>query len=315
MTSVGTTTWWVAFNVAVLAMLAFDLFVANRDPHAIRLREAAIWSAFWILLSLGFNAFVYVELGHQAGLEFLAGYLLEKALSVDNLFVFLLILGHFKVPPESQHRVLFMGVLGALVTRVLFILTGTAIVSKFHFAMYLFGAFLVYTGLKLAFAKDGDEPDLESNSALKLVRRFMPITSKYDGSKFFTLENGKRVATPLFAVVIVIETTDVIFATDSIPAVLGVTTDPFIVYTSNICAILGLRSLYFLLVGALASLVYLKQGLAMILVFIGAKMLGEKFFHVPIGVSLGVIAGVLILTTTVSLLWKRPPIRSGEKHE
>ncbi|MBI2373494.1 MAG: TerC family protein [Deltaproteobacteria bacterium] len=312
MSSVGTPLWWVGFNVVVLGLLAVDLLVLNREAHQIRIREAAIWSAIWIALSLGFNAFVYVELGPRPGLEFLTGYLLEKALSVDNLFVFVLILGHFRVPPESQHRVLFMGIIGALVTRVVFILTGTTLVAHFHPALYVFGAFLVYTGLKLAFSKsDRERPDLESSRALKLLERFVPVTTKYDGARFLTRENGRRVATPLLAVLVVIESTDVVFAVDSIPAILGVTTDPFIVYTSNICAILGLRALYFLLVGALSSLVYLKQGLAVILCFIGAKMLLEKWVEVPISVSLGVITGVLAITTAFSLLKRRARISVG----
>lgn len=303
-TSVGSVWLWVGFNLFVLAMLALDLFVFNREAHEIRLREAGLWSALWVTLSLVFNAGLYFYFGTEVALDFLAGYLIEKSLSVDNLFVFLLVLGHFKVQPSDQHRVLFYGVLGALIMRVLFILAGTALIARFHAMMYVFGGFLVLTGLKMLFSKE-KEHNLEDNRVLRLVRRFVPMTNEYRGHKFFVREGGRLLATPLFAVLIVIEVSDVVFAIDSIPAIFGVTTDPFIVYTSNIFAILGLRALYFLLVGFLGMFVYLKYGLAVILSFIGVKMLIADFFHVPIHWSLLAIVLILAVTMTASLIGSR----------
>ncbi len=303
-TSVGSVWLWVGFNLFVLAMLALDLFVFNREAHEIRLREAGLWSALWVTLSLVFNAGLYFYFGTEVALDFLAGYLIEKSLSVDNLFVFLLVLGHFKVQPSDQHRVLFYGVLGALIMRVLFILAGTALIARFHAMMYVFGGFLVLTGLKMLFSKE-KEHNLEDNRVLRLVRRFVPMTNEYRGHKFFVREGGRLLATPLFAVLIVIEVSDVVFAIDSIPAIFGVTTDPFIVYTSNIFAILGLRALYFLLVGFLGMFIYLKYGLAVILSFIGVKMLIADFFHVPIHWSLLAIVLILAVTMTASLIGSR----------
>lgn len=303
-TSVGSVWLWVGFNLFVLAMLALDLFVFNREAHEIRLREAGLWSALWVTLSLVFNAGLYFYFGTEVALDFLAGYLIEKSLSVDNLFVFLLVLGHFKVQPSDQHRVLFYGVLGALIMRVLFILAGTALIARFHAMMYVFGGFLVLTGLKMIFSKE-KEHNLEDNRVLRLVRRFVPMTNEYRGHKFFVREGGRLLATPLFAVLIVIEVSDVVFAIDSIPAIFGVTTDPFIVYTSNIFAILGLRALYFLLVGFLGMFIYLKYGLAVILSFIGVKMLIADFFHVPIHWSLLAIVLILAVTMTASLIGSR----------
>jgi tellurite resistance protein TerC len=303
--SVGTPLTWAIFVGLVLVMLALDLLVFNKKAHEITLREAGVWSLIWIVLSLIFNGWVYSHFGATKGLEFFAGYLLEKALSVDNLFVFLLILTHFKVPQSNQHRVLFWGVIGALILRVVFILGGTALLNRFDGLMYVFGAFLVYTGLKMMLAKDFDEPDLSENRILKIVRRFIPMSQDYDGAKFFTHVNGRLMATPMLAVLCVVETTDVVFAVDSIPAVFGVTTDPFIVFTSNICAVLGLRALYFLIVGVLKMFRYLKVGLSIVLAFIGAKMLIAPWFHVPIAWSLATIAGLLTITIIASVFADR----------
>lgn len=303
-TSVGSTWLWVGFNLFVLAMLALDLFVFNKEAHEVRLREAGIWSAVWISMALIFNAGLYHYFGTEVALDFLAGYLIEKSLSVDNLFVFLLVLGHFKVPSSDQHRVLFYGVVGALVMRVAFILAGTALITRFHWMMYIFGGFLVLTAGKMLFSKGGDE-DVEDSRVLALVRRLIPMTSEYRGHAFFVREGGRLMATPLFAVLVVIEMSDVVFAIDSIPAIFGVTTDPFIVYTSNIFAILGLRALYFLLVGVLSMFIYLKYGLAVILAFIGVKMLIVDLFHVPIHWSLLTIVSILAITITASLIATR----------
>lgn len=303
-TSIGNTWLWLGFNLFVLAMLALDLFVFNKEAHQIRLREAAVWSAVWISLAMVFNVGLYFYFDTEVALDFLAGYLIEKSLSVDNLFVFLLVLGHFKVQPSDQHRVLFYGVVGALVMRVVFILAGTALITRFHWMMYVFGGFLVVTAAKMLFSKN-EEANMEESRMLSLVRRLIPMTQDYRGHQFFVRENGKLLATPLFAVLVVIEMSDVVFAIDSIPAIFGVTTDPFIVYTSNIFAILGLRALYFLLVGVLGMFVYLKYGLAVILAFIGVKMLIVDYFHVPIHWSLLTIVSILAVTVTASLIASR----------
>lgn len=301
--SVGTPETWLVFNGLVIFLLALDLFVFRRESRETTLREAAWWSAFWVALSLGFNTWVYFHFGPAKGMEFFAGYLLEKSLSVDNLFVFILLFSQFKVPKKDQHRALYWGVIGALVLRVSFILGGTALINRFSWLMYLFGAFLVFTGVKLLFQKEeeDEEPDLSQNRVLKFVRKMVPMTEQYDGAKLFTRQNGKLMATPMLAVLAVVETSDLMFALDSIPAVFGVTTDPFIVYTSNICAILGLRALYFLVAGVLAMFRYLKVGLAVLLAFIGIKMLIANFFHIPIGASLGVIALILGVTFGASI--------------
>ncbi|MBK6685175.1 MAG: TerC family protein [Deltaproteobacteria bacterium] len=301
--SVGTPETWLVFNGLVVFLLALDLFVFRRESRETTLREAAWWSAFWVGLSLAFNTWIYFHFGPAKGMEFFAGYLLEKSLSVDNLFVFILLFSQFKVPKKDQHRALYWGVIGALVLRVSFILGGTALINRFSWLMYIFGAFLVFTGVKLLFTKEEEdgEPDLSQNRVLKLVRKLVPMTEQYDGAKLFTRQNGKLMATPMLAVLAVVETSDLMFALDSIPAVFGVTTDPFIVYTSNICAILGLRALYFLVAGVLAMFRYLKVGLAVLLAFIGIKMLIANFFHIPIGASLGVIALILGVTFGASI--------------
>ena len=295
---------WVGFNVFVLGMLALDLGVFHRKAHVVGFKEAGIWSAVWIALALAFNAGVWHFFGPQKGMEFLTGYLIEKSLSVDNIFIFALIFGYFAVPQEYQHRVLFWGILGALVMRAIFIAAGAALISNFHWIIYVFGAFLILTGIKMVFTPDkGLEP--EKNPVVKLVRRLMPVTDRYHGQKFFARENGALAATPLFLVLALVETTDLIFAVDSIPAIFAVTTDPFIVYTSNVFAILGLRSLYFLLAGVMNKFEYLKLGLAAILVFVGAKMALVDVYKIPSAVSLGVVATILAVAVVASLLRAR----------
>jgi tellurite resistance protein TerC len=295
MHSIGSPIYWVGFLVFVLAMLALDLGVFHRQAHVVKVKEALAWSLAWIFLAACFGGLVYYSFGSERALEFAAGYVIEKALSVDNLFVFVVLFGAFKVPPVSQHRVLFWGVLGALVMRALFIAAGTVLLERFHWLIYLFGAFLLYTAFKLAREKPEEEQASPLDSAAyKAVRRFLPTSDTPDGEKFFTIKNGKRLATPLFVVLVLVEITDLIFAVDSIPAVFAVTTDPFIVFTSNVFAILGLRSLYFVLADFVHRFHYLKPALAIVLGFVGVKMLLMGVYKIPIVVSLGIICGVLI---------------------
>jgi len=295
---------WAGFNVFVLAMLALDLGVFHRKAHAVSLREAGIWSAVWIALALIFNLGVWKFLGPQPGVEFLTGYLIEKSLSIDNIFVIALLFAYFKVPDAYQHRVLFWGILGALAMRAGFILAGAALLERFHWIIYVFGGFLILTGIKMAFAPEqGLEP--EKNPVVRLVRRLMPVTSDFRGPAFFVREGGRRAATPLFLVLVMVEFTDLVFAVDSIPAIFAVTRDPFLVYTSNVFAILGLRSLYFLLAGVMDRFQYLKLGLAAILVFVGAKMALVEWVKVPAAISLGVIAAILGIAVAASLLKAR----------
>ncbi len=305
---------WVGFNLFVLAMLAVDLGVFHRRAHEVSLREAAAWSAVWVLLALLFNGGIYHFLGAQAGLEFLTGYLLEKALSVDNLFVFVLIFAYFQVPAKYQHRVLFWGILGALLMRGAMIGAGAYLIHHFHWVIYLFGAFLVFTGLRMA-RQNEQTIRPESSPVLRVLSRLMPMTPLYHGPRFFVLQarSGRlqRVATPLFLVLVLVETTDLIFAVDSIPAVFAVTREPFLVYTSNIFAILGLRSLYFLLAGVIHRFHYLKLGLSVVLVWVGGKMLLSEVYEMPITLSLGVVAAVLGIAVAASLLFpKRAQARS-----
>ena len=300
---------WIGFNLFILGMLALDLGVFHRKAHVVSVREAGAWSAVWVTLALAFNAGVWHFLGRQKGLEFLTGYLIEKSLSIDNVFVIALIFSYFAVPPEYQHRVLFWGILGALAMRAAFIAAGTALIANFHWILYVFGAFLVVTGIKMALAPDrGLEPD--RNPVLRLVRRLLPVTDRYHGQRFFVRDAGRLVATPLFLVLVLVETTDLIFAVDSIPAIFAVTSDPFLVYTSNVFAILGLRSLYFLLAGVMQELAYLKLGLAAILVFVGTKMTIAGWYKVPAGVSLAVVAGILALAVGASL-WRARRAAAG----
>jgi tellurite resistance protein TerC len=300
-------TWlWVGFNVFVLLLLAVDLFVFHREAHEVRAREAAAWSAAWVALSIVFGAGIYRWMGREAGLEYFTGYLIEKALSVDNIFVFILIFGSFKVPARYQHRVLFWGIVGALLMRGGMIAAGTYLIQHFHWVVYVFGAFLVFTGIRMA--KTGDPHiDPGSHLAVRLVRRFVPVTADYAGQNFFVRRNvsGRSTvfATPLFVVLVLVETTDVIFAVDSIPAIFAVTEDPFLVYSSNVFAILGLRALYFLLADVIDRFHFLKIGLSMILVFVGLKMLVTDIYTVPIGISLAVIFSVIAAATAASLIW------------
>lgn len=296
---------WIAFSALIIFLLALDLFVFNRNPHEIKTKEAFWTSMFWIAISLTFNAFVFIERGTTAGLEFFTGYLIEKALSVDNIFVFVVIFAYFQVPQKYQHRVLFLGIVGAVVLRGALIFVGAALIDQFHWIIYIFGGFLIFTAYKLATQSEtGVDP--ENNPIVKLFRRFMPVSKEYEHEKFFTRINGILMATPLFIVLLVIETTDVVFALDSIPAIFAITTDPFIVFTSNVFAILGLRALYFLLAGVMSSFRYLKTGLAFILGFVGVKMLVEiVHIEIPIFVSLAVIAITLTVAIVASLIAQR----------
>lgn len=301
---------WVGFNVVVLAILALDLGVLHRKSEKVSLREAAIWSGVWVALSLCFALAIYLNMGRESGLEFLTGYLIEYALSIDNIFVFVLIFSYFSVPEKYQHRVLFWGIIGALVLRGVMIVAGSALVTRFSWTLYIFGAFLVFTGLKMALQKDEAAYNPERDPILRFARKLVPVTPDYRGDKFFVREpdaKGKLryAATPLFIVLLIVDTTDVVFATDSIPAIFAVTRDPFIVYTSNICAVLGLRALYFLLASVVDKFVYLKLGLSLVLVFIGAKMLLEHFLHIPIVAALGVVGLVLGSAIFASVKWPR----------
>lgn len=292
---------WLAFNLFVLAMLAIDLGIFHRKSHEVSLREAFAWSAVWVALALIFNAFIYQWRGSEAALQFFTGYLIEKSLSVDNIFVFALIFAYFAVPKAYQHRVLFWGILGALVLRAIFILAGAALLAKFHWIIYVFGAFLLITGIKMAIYRD-QQMDPEKNPLLRLVRRFIPVKNEYHEDRFFVRENGKLWATPLFLVLVLVESTDLVFAVDSIPAIFAVTSDPFIVYTSNVFAILGLRSLYFVLAGVMDKFRYLKLGLSAVLVFVGIKMLLIDLYKIPSLWSLAVIV-VLLTVSIVASLW------------
>jgi len=295
---------WIFFVASVLVALFIDFVVLKKQgAHSVSVKEAVNWSIVWVLLSLAFNGLfwwaIYREHGSELAttksLEFLTGYLIEKSLAVDNIFVFLMIFTYFAVPAEFQKRVLMIGIVGAIVLRTVMILLGAWLIAHFHWVLYLFGAFLLLTGIKMWWAA-GKEPDLESNPALKLLRRWIPVSKNFDGESFFTVENGKRIATPLLLVIALVALTDVIFAVDSIPAIFAITDDPFIVLTSNIFAILGLRAMYFLLAAVAAKFHLLSYGLSVILVFIGTKMLLIDIFKIPVLVSLGVVVGVLVIT-------------------
>jgi len=304
--------FWVVFNTFVLLMLVLDLRVFHRESHAIRFKEAIAWTFVWILLAGLFALMVYLfghhmvpnaaRPNHQLALEFVTGYLLEEALSVDNLFVFLLIFRYFQVDRAHQHPVLYWGIVGAMVMRATFILGGVTLINRVHWFTYVLGVFVVYTGIRLLREQETKiHPD--KNPVLKLFRRFFPISKQYEGQRFFVMRGARWIATPLAVVLIVVETTDVIFATDSIPAILAVTRDPFIVYTSNVFAILGLRSLYFALTGMMEVFHYLHYGLSVILIFIGLKMLGSEFLQIPIGVALSVVGGILVVSVVASLVF------------
>src|SRR6478735_10367982 len=294
--------FWIVFNAVILLLLFLDLAVANRKRHVIPFKEALLMSAFWIGLAVAFAVFVHQWLGATKALEFVTGYLLEEALSVDNLFVFILLFAYFKVPPEEEKSVLFWGIIGALIMRGLFIGAGVALVQRFHWILYAFGVFLIWTGFKLM--REGEEQQAPSrNIGLKFSRRFLPLTEAYEGKSFFVRREGRVLATPLFVVLLVVETTDILFATDSIPAILAITRDPFIVYTSNVFAILGLRSLFFALSGLMKLFHYLNYGLAVVLMFIGAKMLASYRYELPTWAALTVIAIVLGLSVLASVVF------------
>jgi tellurite resistance protein TerC len=292
---------WILFNMFVLVVLALDLGIFHRDDHTISVKEALIWSGVWTFLALVFNLGVWLWSGPQAGLEFFTGYVIERSLSIDNIFVFILVFSYFAVPPKYQYKVLFWGILGALIMRVLLILAGAALIKNFHWVIYLFGALLIFSGIKMALQREGHiEPD--KNPLVKLARRVMRVTPEYHNGNFFTRIRGVLYATPLFLVLLVVESTDLVFALDSIPAIFAITDDPFIVYTSNVFAILGLRALYFALAGIMDRFRYLKVGLSATLVFVGVKMLLSDVAKIPVSVSLGVVIGVLALSVGASLL-------------
>jgi len=303
MDKLGGLPWlWVGFSLFIFTMLSLDLGLFNRKAHTIKYREAWIWSGVWVTLATIFAGIVFYYLGSGSGIEFLTGYLIELSLSVDNLFVFLLIFSYFKVPARFQHRVLFWGVMGALVMRLTMIFVGAALINRFHWIIYIFGGFLVYTGIKM-FRNEEIDIQPEQNPLIRAVTRFLPITRHYEDEKFFTRKNGKRTGTLLLLVLMVVEVTDLVFAVDSIPAIFAVTTNTFIVYTSNVFAILGLRSMYFLMAGVVDKFRYLRFGLAIVLTFIGLKMLaGAVGFHIPTTISLVVVAVVLAGSVVASLL-------------
>ena len=310
---------WGAFGLFILTMLALDLGILNRKAHAVTYREAAIWSAVWVTLAMIFAGLVFWKTDRLTGYEFLTGYVIELSLSVDNLFVFLLIFSYFKVPAKYQHRVLFWGVLGALVMRMTMIAIGATLVERFHWILYIFGAFLIYTGFKMM-RQDESQANPEENPLVRFATRLIPITRHYDGDKFFTVVNGRKMGTLLLLVLVIVEVSDLVFAVDSIPAIFGITTNPFIVYTSNVFAILGLRSLYFLLAGVVEKFHYLKIGLAVVLMFVGVKMLAEGYIHDRFGVSketviivsLSFVFVVLASSVIASLIW---PVRPEDQVE
>jgi tellurite resistance protein TerC len=304
--------FWILFNAFVLVMLALDLGVFHRKSHDVSTKEALTWTIVWIMLALVFNGILYFWKGEQQALEFFTGYLIEKALSVDNIFVFIMIFSFFQVPTKYQHKVLFWGILGALVMRVIFIFAGVALIEKFHFTIYIFGAILIFTGYKMLDHNQA-KIDPEKNPAIRFFRNIMPVTPQLHQSKFFVRINGKRFATPLFLVLILIETSDIIFAVDSIPAILAITQDQFIVYTSNVFAILGLRSLYFALAGIVHRFWLLTYGLAIVLVFVGIKMMLVDVYKIPIAWSLVFIA--ITITASVVLSFKIRPSKQSTLNE
>ena len=312
---IATNIWfWVGFIAFVLAMLALDLGVFQRKVHEVKPKEAAIWTAVWVGLALLFAGGLAWYHGAEPALTFLTGYVIEESLSMDNIFVIVLIFDFFAVPKAYQHRVLFYGIVGALIMRGIFIALGTALLARFEWIIFVFGGMLVITGVRMAFKHD-ESFDADQNPIVRMVRKVFPLTREFHGKHFFTIENGRKMATPLLLVLVLVEFTDLIFAIDSIPAIFGVTRDPFLVYTSNIFAVLGLRSLYFLLASVIERFHLLKYGLAIILTFVGLKMLAEHWIHVPILVSLGVIIGVLAIAIIASLIWPPPPPARTEEME
>ncbi len=306
----GESLLWAIFAITILILFALDMGVFHRQSHKISIREALIWTGIWMAVAFLFNLAIYFWMGQEAAIEFAAGYIVERTLSFDNLFVFVLIFSYFRVPSLYQYKVLFWGITAALVLRGIFVLAGIELIDKFHWIIYLFGAFLLVSGLKLALRKDEEPMDMGRNPVLRLCRRFLPTTDQYGNGDFFLKINGKLFATPLFIVLLVIETTDVLFAFDSVPAILGITLNPIIVYTSNIFSILGLRALYFALAGCMSMFHYLNQGITLILIFVGGKMLLSGFYEIPAAVALGVI--ILILAASVGLSVLLP---GGISHE
>ena len=295
---------WICFLGFVLFMLALDLGVFHRKSHEVKIKEALIWSGVWIGLALVFNYGIYVFMGKQKAVEFLTGYVIEKSLSIDNLFVFIMLFTYFNVEAKYQHKILFWGILGALLMRAIFIFAGVALINKFHWIIYVFGVVLVFTGIKMLFHKDEDiQPD--KNPLVRLFKKFYPVTNETHGDKFFVKLEGKTFATPLFVVLLIVEFTDLIFAVDSIPAILAITNDTFIIFTSNVFAILGLRALYFALAGITKYFYYLKYGLSAILVFVGVKMTIVDFYKIPILYSLSVIMGILLISVLISVAFPK----------
>lgn len=298
---------WIGFLAFVLLMLALDLGVFHRKSHEVKIKEALIWSAVWISMAMVFNYGIYVYMGEIKAMEFLTGYVIEKSLSIDNLFVFIMIFSYFNVDKKYQHKVLFWGILGALIMRSIFIFAGVALISKFHWIIYIFGAFLIFTGAKMLFQKD-EKMDPNKNPLVRLFKRFYPVTDTMNGDRFFVKINAKTFATPLFVVLLLVEFTDLIFAVDSIPAIMAITSDPFIIFTSNVFAILGLRALYFALAGITQYFHYIKYGLSTILVFVGLKMLMVDFFKIPVMISLFTILGILVISVVASLVFPKKEV-------
>ena len=315
--SVGSPWLWAAFLLGILFLLAIDLGLFHRKDKLVTFREAALWSCVWVALSLGFNGFVWYQFGEERGLEFLSAYLIEKSLSVDNLFVFIVIFRYMDVRPQVMHRVLFAGIVGALVLRGLFIIIGIGLIEAFSWTLYVFGAFLLFTGVRLLFTQE-DDVEPANNLAYRVARRFLPLTRRYHGSRFIVRKKGGLCATPLLIVLLMVETSDVVFALDSIPAVFGISRDPFIVFTSNVCAVLGLRAMFFLLQNVLDKFAYLKYGLGLVLAYIGAKIiLAEGVFdwidpvHIPITTSLAIVGGLIAASMAISLMLP-PPVDHDE---
>lgn len=296
---------WSGFITLILFLLGIDLVIFNRKPHEITIKESLLWSLVWILIALLFNVGIYFWYGHESALQFFTGYLIEKSLSVDNLFVFLMLFSYFKVPSKYQHKVLFWGILGALIMRGIMIAVGAALIARFHWILYIFGIFLIITGIRMALEKEEREVHPERNIVVRFFKKFFPVTAGYHEERFFVHTNNRRYATLLFVVLIVIETTDLLFAVDSIPAIFAITQDPFIVFTSNVFAILGLRSLYFALAGIMDLFYYLRHGLSIILTFVGIKMVMVDIFPIPIGIALGTVAGILIIAIIASVIRSR----------
>ncbi len=307
----GDTWMWIGFNVVIVVLLFLDLKVFHRRSHVISVKESLLWTAFWIGLSLLFNLGIYFWKDSETALQFLTAYVVEKSLSVDNLFVFFMIFTYFAVPSLYQHKVLFWGILGAIVMRLAFILAGVTLIEHFTWTLYVLGALLIFAAIRLAVRKDA-QVDPEKNPVVRLFRRFVPVTDGYEGDRFFIRRAGRWLATPLFVVVVVVESTDIVFAIDSVPAVLGITTDTFIAYSSNVCAILGMRALYFALAGIIGMFRYLMYGLFAVLLFIGVKLMIGNFYEIPVGVALAVVGGVFILSIVASLLH---PVRAEEGAE